>query len=96
MVFYVDDSADIYTDGTFFGTHAGASTIHTLTIPDDVGLIAIKATNGGGPKGLQFYLEDGRFSSGEVKCTSTEYSGTLHSNKIIIFLVNSFLCRLDS
>ena len=80
MVFYVDDSADIYTDGSFFGTHAGASTIHTLTIPDDVGLIAIKATNGGGPKGLQFYLEDGRYSSGEVKCTSTEYSGTFFTN----------------
>ena len=82
MVFYVDDGAEIYVDGTLLTSVGGYTNYHTFNVSDNSGLIAIKAWNNGGGKGLKFYLADGRYSSGEVKCTNTEHSGTVLSSSI--------------
>ena len=79
VTFWVDDAADIFLDGSFFETYSRADTINYFEMDDDVSLMAFKATNTGGPKGIQIYLSDGRFSSGEIKCTGTEHSGTLRT-----------------
>ena len=75
LSFSVDNSVEVWADGTSVGTLGGWHNPRTVTIGDNTGILSFQASNSGGPAAFLASLDNGMVSNSDWRCT-TSVSGT--------------------
>ena len=80
LVVAVDNSVDVYADGTAIGSHSGWTSGLSLQVPGQTIVLGFKLQNAGGPASVIASLSNGVVTDGSWKCTNQAQSNDGKSN----------------
>ena len=65
----MDNSIDVYADGTAIGSHSGWTGL-SMRVPGQTVILGFKVHNAGGPASVMAQLSNGILTDGSWKCTN--------------------------